>query len=472
MVLLHKFKNPIILKGTVVVIFLISLVLSILLIDEKNYFLLHTRAWELLCGALVFLYPIKALQAKSTKIKSIIEIMAILLLLSIFLRSNVSVWSATVVIPSVLATMIILATNNEKSVLSNGVIQYIGKISYSLYIYHWLVFSILCRIGLINNIVFVSICTLVLSILSFHYIESSRKYGWKFLILYFAVFGGCLYSADKYGFDKRYNLIIPFGGGNGIPDIESYFNNKENQTQILMIGDSHAKHFMQYMDSHNIKAQILSNNGTYCFDAKHCLVSKNDFMNRIINRYGSVQGYIDYKNKIIDSIPDRVPFFISQRWIQHFSKISFDYAHSKSTAIPNDEALERGIGDFIRKYKNRKFYIIGSLYGANAIDTVKECQMIKEHNKYLPKVLLNAMNCSANKLMLDESFININNYLKNYFSQFDNVQFINPNDVLCDKGYCKIFTDDNKPIFFDDNHLSSYGADFIGNKMFNFKLQQ
>lgn len=457
LLIISKIQRSLI-RPVVVALFVISLALSLYYSQDNSYFLLHTRAWELLAGGIVFLFPLNKLQLLSYKKKLLIEILGLILIVSILFRADSKIWSTLVVLPSVLGAMLIIATNNEKSILSNKLMQYLGKLSYSLYIYHWIVLSIFSRINLINNTLVCLIVIGVLAVLSYHLIEKKRSYAWKFLILYVLLIGLVQITVNHHGYKSRYEVGIPFGAGLiwPIEDITPSFNNAEHNTQVLILGDSHAKHFVDYFTQNNVKIQIISNNGTYCYSLDKCIGSKKYFIDPITKQYGSLVNYLNLIDNTIAVQEKTVPIIISHRWYQHF----------KDNYQNLEQYLNAGIGKFISKYADRQFIVVGSLFGVEAIDNITQCYMIKEYNKYLPTALIDNLNCQQKNILFDDKFRKINNHLKAFTLQYPNVSFIDPNPAICNNYYCRLFDDKGNPLFSDDNHLSIYGANFIGSKIF------
>lgn len=187
------------------------------------------------------------------------EILGVIFIFSIFFRENNAVWTPLVVLPSVLGAMLIISLASEKSILSNQIFQYLGKISYSLYIYHWLVLSICVRINLSSNFLLVGAIVFVLSIFSYHFIESSRNYGWKFLLVYLSCVGFTVFTVDRHGFKERYSGIeVEFAG----IKVEQPLIKKI----LVLMGDSHCL----TMDKH----AILSIYKIYidCYSGKNFLI--------------------------------------------------------------------------------------------------------------------------------------------------------------------------------------------------------
>lgn len=102
---------------------------------DPAFFLLPTRAWEMLAGGIAYLFP---LQLNKTKGK-ILEIFGVgLILLTYFLANEHLVWPGYyALIPVLGAYCIILAAQNNSLLTSNWLFQKLGSWSYSIYLWHW-----------------------------------------------------------------------------------------------------------------------------------------------------------------------------------------------------------------------------------------------------------------------------------------------------------------------------------------------
>lgn len=129
------------LRWILLVAALVSLALSAVLPArwaDAGFFLLPTRAWEMLAGGLIFLFP----RAFSRPQALVMEVGGLaLIFLSIALLSPTAQWPGwQAIIPVAGAILLIYAARNESPVTGNGVMQYIGAISYSWYLWHWPVY--------------------------------------------------------------------------------------------------------------------------------------------------------------------------------------------------------------------------------------------------------------------------------------------------------------------------------------------
>lgn len=97
------------------------------------YYLLPTRAWEMLAGALVFLYPWRT-DLKTAKRHFILALGA--LLFACFAINSTLYWPGIFTAIVVLATYLLLQANIHSG-LQSPVFQYLGLWSYSIYLWHW-----------------------------------------------------------------------------------------------------------------------------------------------------------------------------------------------------------------------------------------------------------------------------------------------------------------------------------------------
>jgi peptidoglycan/LPS O-acetylase OafA/YrhL len=162
-------------------VFAVSLILSVTLIDEhpkSSFFLIHTRAWELLAGGVIALGLVPAATSRWQRelgaIAGLIGIAAAI----VGFNSHTPFPGYAALLPCLGAALIIWAgeENAVARVLSATPFVFIGLISYSLYLWHWplIVFSRLWVIGpfdLAQQILLTSVAV-GLSIATWHFVET------------------------------------------------------------------------------------------------------------------------------------------------------------------------------------------------------------------------------------------------------------------------------------------------------------
>ena len=139
----HKYlrKRWLVVFGTTAVL---SFALSVYLTSRgptANFFLLPTRTWELLIGALLALRPLPRLQAQWAM--NIIALCgAALIAASVLLYTEATPFPGVAALPPCLGAALLIyagasGTTVVGQVLSWDPIVFIGKVSYSLYLIHW-----------------------------------------------------------------------------------------------------------------------------------------------------------------------------------------------------------------------------------------------------------------------------------------------------------------------------------------------
>ena len=135
------------------------------------YYLLPTRAWEMLIGGVAYLYP----WVLRNKIKKVIELLGVLLILaSYFLISKENPWPGYLAIFPVFGTFLIIQSHRKNSIITgNFVFQKLGAWSYSIYLWHWPIVVAIYYYSLHSLFIYIGILlSVLLGFLSHKYIEN------------------------------------------------------------------------------------------------------------------------------------------------------------------------------------------------------------------------------------------------------------------------------------------------------------
>lgn len=218
------------------------------------YYLSNLRFPELLVGSLLAIYH--NLSA-SKQASNVIAILSTLLLFScLFLMNNdiAFIPGVTLILPCIFTALIIHTTSQNNIVklcLSNKAIVFIGKISYSLYLYHWIFIAFAYYITgekQINNqsIAIVIVLTIIFSVLSYYLIEqpirkSKLNFKQSFLYIYFIpsllLLGFNLYKRQTIRAEKEHiEQSIPVSNENHYP------------AKVIILGDSHSSHLEAFLN--------------------------------------------------------------------------------------------------------------------------------------------------------------------------------------------------------------------------------
>jgi len=149
LILLHKFL-PDYKRFALILIFSVSLVASIIWVKDypsATFYLLHTRAWELLLGSLLALLSLHSIRYRYRyRYRWLAEVVSLVALATI--TYCVIIYDSSIVFPGIsalpptLATAALIWANGRhntfvRQLLSLKPMVWVGLISYSLYLWHW-----------------------------------------------------------------------------------------------------------------------------------------------------------------------------------------------------------------------------------------------------------------------------------------------------------------------------------------------
>src|SRR3569623_1499310 len=263
----------------------------------QSYFLLSSRAHELILGALTF-YLSRRFPPASKALASLLAVLGMTLMLgSLFwLNSGRPFPGINSLYPCVGAALLIYAGSTENlltPVLANRAVVFIGLISYSLYLWHWPIFSFMryrrIDINLVNGTLAVAFAFL-LAYLTWKFIEmpvrANRKITFKpAFVRYYALPAAFfmavgLYSYVTEGAPLRFpaetrQLISSYSFARDLTRSCSirpedyrivsvdYLNThcafgdlQQKKPEVLLIGDSHADHFKPFLDELASRARM------------------------------------------------------------------------------------------------------------------------------------------------------------------------------------------------------------------------
>ncbi|OOR99273.1 acyltransferase [Haemophilus paracuniculus] len=226
------------------------------------YYTSNLRFPELLVGSFIALLPRSSNQNKNTAI-SLISLFGLLLCLFLFNKDLPYLVGVAILLPCFLTASLIYSTQTSniiKKVFSFKPMVWVGKLSYSLYLFHWLFIAIAHYITgtntLSKNIVlFIIAATFICSIVSYYLLEqplrkSKLNFKQAVILLYF------IPSLSVIG----YNIMAK----KWVMERTNYANNEVAQDEvenalptylptylppnIALIGDSHAGHLQPFLD--------------------------------------------------------------------------------------------------------------------------------------------------------------------------------------------------------------------------------
>lgn len=455
--ILHKcVKNKIVL----LVIFIISIVLIFCFSVWRtkvnavaSFYLLPTRSWEFIIGGLVFL-----VEGKNIKIftrKSFAYIGYLLLALSFFLLKSDLGWPGVYTWLPVSATSLIIGAGiHDFKIIKNPVVQFLGNISYSLYLWHWPVYVIGQYMGMESTYLYNLLLILVsigLATLTYQFIEIVQVKSMP-LIASMSVALTCIFLFTKIPLNKiiykKESLEmaayappveekrIQFSEGKCyiVPGGVKYLNKglclhiENGKKNFLLLGDSHAaelsKSLHDLLITRNINLMQSTASGCLPLLSSQGVTQCTDIMNYIY------KDFLVQNHKKIDGI------ILTANWLKGYNNLDGMIDNLKKTiTFISRKGIKVILVGQTESY-TIPFHIILAREIQYNID-VKERYLIREG-----AILNNIL-----KIKFPEYYIDIYNY--------HGVPGLNVNHT---------------PYLFDTDHFSQYGSDLTAHKIFSNSL--
>lgn len=433
----------------------------------NTFYFLQTRAWEMLVGGLVFLYPFSF----GNKSRLGLELTGLaLVVFTVFFFTEATPWPSYFTIVPVLGTVMILYGNRKSFITGNIVAQFTGKISYSLYLWHWPIVVFLYYCGVLEVpifIIFGIITAFILATLSFYFVEQfflrSKNSRYVELVKYLAVIIllGWVIVPNTASLAKKYKKEIIQQTQQSKPKIVHKCNIDENyiteceygegEVTAIVIGDSHADGIANAIKLVNPKNTISWYRGgcptldTYRFGSSSETAICHSFTTNTLQR-------------LKDSYPN-VPVIIANR-----ATLYTDPAN-----VGGHLVLFHGVDK-----DNRKKYL-------RAFQTVylrTLCNIAKNRTVYVAQPIPEMRTNVLKSLQMQKHFLNnlsdITLPIEQYYERQEfmlhtmalaqmqcGVKLLDPVPYLCPDGEVCMGSKNGVPLYVDDNHLSYEGSELL-----------
>ncbi len=440
------------------------------------YYLLHTRAWEMMTGGVAYLYPLKLEQNK----KKVFEWVGLaLIILSYIFISKENLWPGYLALIPVLGAFLLIQAQRNDSIITNNIIfQLLGKWSYSIYLWHWPLVVAIYYFSLNTQFVYSGIVlSIILGFLSNKYIESIRlKNDFNGIFnylrckpLYMVAFVGLLGGATfiSRGFEWHYSNKVVLASNeafNNNPykcmadrNFPCYIGNNNN-VKAIIIGDSHANALITSLSSAfdlersgiialtkagcpfilDIK---LIRGGTDCLEEnkRRLKFLKEEHINTSIFWVARSSVYIKGQSN-----PDRVRDIRDTKPLIYFSEYKYDKVN-KDLLNEIEMALDRTLNEIS---ESRDIYIVLPIPEMRTNVPKKMSRSLVLHDKIDPIGIDKSLYTDRNKEMI-ELFNDLSNKLSN-------VKLLDPAVYLCEGDTC-YGEYKGRPIYSDGDHLSEFG---------------
>lgn len=496
---------------TLLSLVILSLILSEFLSNKSsqfNFFMIFGRFWELGLGSLIAYYELKKMKVYPLLFCQIMSLLGIVLITySIFFISNDSTHPGFItLIPTIGAALIIFAHNYETlvfKILSLKLFVAVGLISYSLYLWHFPIFSfnkiLFNNITLFHNLGLI-ILIFSLSILSFYFIEkpfrninfiSRKKFIYSIILFSSLVIIFNAFTLKSYGFKSRLPEILTIDSSIYTEPIWNKLTDSSNEpcygreSNFCEIGDNKKGVINIIGDSlmasiqHNLFERIkknyklisltsgacwpIINTQRYLDTNKHELDSECSlkFQNDRINK-------IDENLNSIIIIGGRLPLILTEKYFNNFEGgIERKDKFWRKVENIKGESINLAVKNTILHFLNNNHKVI-LLYPIpevgwdvpNKLFTELKGKNYTEINNFL----LNTPITTSYDVFLKRT--------KSTFNLLNDIHHPNlfrvyPHKIFCDsmiKDRC--ITHDSKKIFYRDlNHPTDQGAELINNEI-------
>jgi peptidoglycan/LPS O-acetylase OafA/YrhL len=166
-----------------------------------TFYMLPTRAWELASGCLAAIAKWNGKPRASRRLSSALSVLGLALIIaSYFLVEGDNRYVGSLLVPVLGAVGVIVFGEGEgspaKRVLSLPPMVYVGKISYSLYLWHWPVLVLGRQTGFLDGSLLADAAALaaiaLLSVLSYNFVEKPTRHRRKILVPAFCALAASL----------------------------------------------------------------------------------------------------------------------------------------------------------------------------------------------------------------------------------------------------------------------------------------
>jgi peptidoglycan/LPS O-acetylase OafA/YrhL len=449
------------------------------------FFLLHTRAWEMLAGGLVFMLG-QRLSLGEVARRWMERAGIGLIAVSIALLDKHAAWPGYLALMPVVAAMLVVLANQASILTGNRVAQWLGDRSYSLYLWHWpicvgLVFAEVEKMPV--AIAGGMLTTLLLGHLSYIAVEKNAKAilgGPRFrdaAVIAAGVvlaLGPALYVWRAGGVPGRFPAAVELAAA----EIDNYnprraachpatgtvspacrFGAPAPQGTALLVGDSHASVLVSAMSEAARRAgadvTLLSYSGCPYLPG---MKMRDSFLAGVPAAY-QCTGFNDWVSRRIAATPASVPLVIASRYAGVALGANGRHGKVQEPAAYFSVPQSSVTPALLREFSDR--IIATACEAAAGGRAVYLVRPVPEMVRHVPRSASRRMSLG----MDGEVSISMSDYqarngwvwsAQDEAARRCGVKVLDLTASLCRNGRC-YGTQGGRPMYFDDNHLSEYG---------------
>lgn len=450
-----------------------------------NFYLLPSRAWELLLGVFLGFYLKYFTFISSTKINQAFSLAGfIMVLFSMFAFNERTPFpSLYTLVPTIGTALLILSAVPGTIIfklLTNRFLVGIGLISYSTYLWHQPIISFAKHIYLDGAsdllLFFLITLSLLLGWFSWRYIERpfrdkkllSRKFIFLFAFLGIALFSSIgMITHFSNGFEKRVEFSDRLKNSFDRPKSNNcfdtsynhiadnwgcYLGNKKQEVDFILFGDSHTLSIYKILD------KIASDLGISVFytGSSGCLPFLDIYL---VDRVDQTENDCNRLNKRVFNLSKEQNIkgiIFSARWSYYTHG---DYKFQGAQLISDSEfgpfSLDKSISTF-------KYGFARTIERYQSINVPIHIISQPPHQKYIPEQayfkIAKGVGDIQKYSVKRSDFENLNQVPIDVFSNSINGIYLHSLiDIFCDQELCYLGEEDGS-YYFDQDHLSSLGA--------------
>ncbi len=492
LLLYRLFRSKVLMFSVMAIAFLLALGVSeygALHYRAAAYYLMPTRAFELLIGALLVAFPTVRLSAVPRIGALILSVSGICLIVYSSLFFSKGIWfpGLNALFPCLGTALVILFTHSDTpivgSMLTNRLVVGVGKVSYPAYLWHWPIIAFL-NIYLIDITPWLAIgvisLTMLLSLLTYRFVETpARKFrshkngvviSGGFALPAVLLTAIAVVAVKNNGFPARFDealnakaeAVMTYandvrGRCNQGPvraplsEDECVLGVDDGKVDLLLVGDSHANHFSGMIDvlakNAGLRGYDVTQSNTVFLVGLEYYYKQSDEVVHNAN-FRARNDYIE--NELL---PRAYPYVVlGANYVGHLKGM---FARdSGGPERDSEQVFVDGLYETVEK-------IIG--YGSTPVlikgnptydHDISRCT---QNNARFGK----AATCKMDRADFDRKFHDWNRIVDELKARFDSLVVIDPASIMCDKEFCYSELKE-VPLYKDGGHLNYKGSELIG----------
>jgi len=450
---------------------------------SSAFYLLPSRAWELLAGGLVLLLPGPGPHV-SGRLRIALEIagLGLVVLACVLLdpASELTGWLAP--LPVAGAALVLWTARTDSPWTGHALAQWLGTRSYSLYLWHWPIAVALLYLGVQNDVVAITASlalTVLLGDLSYRWVETPTRLGFgqlsarvsaaTLVTLSMGVAAASSWVWSRDGVPGRLSSridAIAAESTNLKPRHAACFATHGTESPSCMYGGSRLRAIL-LGDSHadavtTALAAAAPRQGDGIMDWSYIGCPTILGVRNIPGKFAAGEdcgGFLRWAMRELALVPRSVPVVVVNR--------STMYVIGHNEIWKND--ADSPMVYFSRPYRHSDAAFLRE-FAQRLTDTA--CELAKDRRVYLmrpiPEMGIDVPRAVARSMALGEAkdiFVSLQAYHQRHavvWAAQDaardrcGVRILDPLPYLCRDGRCDAMRD-GLPIYYDDNHLSEYG---------------